>query len=88
MPLYDFKCRKCGHRFEELVRVNDTAACPKCKARSAERLFSMSAAVSTDKSRTRTAKIARRTATGINREKKAAEREYERNYIKEHSNSD
>jgi putative FmdB family regulatory protein len=85
MPLYDFKCKKCGHRFEELVRVNDTVDCPKCKARNAERLFSTSAAVSTDKTRTRTAKIARRTASGINREKKAAEREYERNYIKEHS---
>ena len=85
MPLYDFKCRKCGHRFEDLVRVNDAVNCPKCKARNAERLFSTSASVSTDKSRTRTAKIARRRASGVNREKKAAEREYERNYIKEHS---
>jgi putative FmdB family regulatory protein len=85
VPLYDFKCKKCGHRFEELVRVNDTADCPKCKARNAERQFSTSAAVSTDKTRTRTAKIARRTANSINREKKAAEREYQRNYIKEHS---
>jgi putative FmdB family regulatory protein len=85
MPLYDFKCRKCGHRFEELVRLNDPADCPKCHTRNAERLFSATAAVSTDRSRTRTTKIARRAASGINREKKAAEREYERNYIKEHS---
>jgi putative FmdB family regulatory protein len=85
MPLYDFKCRKCAHRFEELVRLNDTVDCPKCKAKNAERLFSTSAAVSTDRSRKRTTKIARRAASSINREKKAAEREYERNYIKEHS---
>lgn len=84
MPIYDFKCRECGHRFEELVRLNDTADCPKCRAKNAERQFSMSAAVSTDKTRKRSAKIARRSANAINREKKAADREYERNYIKEH----
>jgi putative FmdB family regulatory protein len=85
MPLYDFKCTKCGHRFEELARLNDTVDCPKCKARNAERQFSMTAAVSTDKTRTRTAKIARRRASGVSREKKAADQEYTRNYIKEHS---
>ena len=88
MPLYDFRCRKCGHRFEELVRLNDTVGCPKCKARNAERLFSMSAAVSTDKTRGRTAKIARRAATSVHKEKKAADDAYTRNYIKEHSNTD
>jgi putative FmdB family regulatory protein len=32
MPLYEFKCRKCGHRFEYLSRnAGDTPdACPKC----------------------------------------------------------
>lgn len=85
MPLYDFKCKKCGHRFEELVRLNDTADCPKCKARNAERLFSTSAGVSTDKTKARTSKIARRVASGVHREKKAADQEYQRNYIKEHS---
>jgi putative FmdB family regulatory protein len=87
MPLYDFKCRKCGHRFEELVRVNDDAVCPKCGAPNAERQFSPSAAVSTDKSRKRTASIARRRANAIGKEKKAADAEYHRNYIKEHSDS-
>ena len=85
MPLYDFKCRKCGHRFEELVRLNDDAACPKCGAPKAERQFSPSAVVSTDKSRKRTAKIARGRANAIGKEKKAADAEYHRNYIKEHS---
>jgi putative FmdB family regulatory protein len=85
MPIYDFKCRKCGHKFEELVRVSDSAACPKCKAANAERQFSMTAAVSTDRTRKRTAKIARGKAGAVQREKKAAEAEYTRNYIKEHS---
>jgi putative FmdB family regulatory protein len=84
MPIYDFKCRECGHRFEELVRLNDTTDCPKCGAKNAERQFSISAAVSTDRTRKRSAKTARRAANAISREKKAADREYQRNYIKEH----
>jgi putative FmdB family regulatory protein len=85
MPLYDFKCRKCGKKFEELVRVGGTADCPKCGAGDAERLFSMTAGVSTDKTRKRTTAIARRRAGAVKKEQDHAQREYERNYIKDHS---
>ncbi|HUL81445.1 MAG TPA: FmdB family zinc ribbon protein, partial [Gammaproteobacteria bacterium] len=30
MPLYDYKCRKCGVRFEELVKIGETPECPRC----------------------------------------------------------
>jgi putative FmdB family regulatory protein len=85
MPLYDFKCRACGHRFEELVRLGETAECPKCHDAASERLFSASAGVSTDRSRKRAAGGARRAAGKVKREKDHAQREYERNYMKEHS---
>lgn len=85
MPLYDFKCRKCGKKFEELVRLGETPDCPKCGAADAERLFSMTAGVSTTTTRERSAKVARRTARGVKREKDHAQREYERNYMKDHS---
>ena len=85
MPIYDFKCRKCGHRFEELVRVDEAAECPKCRDGAPERLFSTSAGVITDRDRKRTAGGARRRAGAVKREKDHAQREYERNYIKEHS---
>ena len=85
MPLYEYQCRKCGHRFEELVRLGDTPNCPACHADSPEKLFSTSAGVSTDKTRKRTAKQARRAAGAVKREKDHADREYERNYIKDHS---
>ena len=32
MPIYDFKCDKCGHRFELFTSISrrSQAACPKC----------------------------------------------------------
>jgi putative FmdB family regulatory protein len=84
MPLYEFKCRACSHRFEELVRLGEVPECPKCRYASPERLFSASAGVSTERSRKRTAGVARRAAGKVKREKDHAQREYERNYLKDH----
>lgn len=84
MPLYEFKCRACGHRFEDLVRVGEVPACPKCHDGAPERLFSTTAGVSTERSRKRAAGVARRKAGAIKREKDHAQREYERNYLKDH----
>jgi putative FmdB family regulatory protein len=85
MPLYEFKCRACGRKFEELVRLGETPKCPNCGDATPERLFSTSAGVITERSRKRAAGVARRKASAIKREKDHAQREYERNYIKEHS---
>lgn len=40
MPLYEYKCSKCGHRFEKIesVGASETKKCPKCGAK-AERLL-------------------------------------------------
>jgi putative FmdB family regulatory protein len=40
MPIYEFDCRSCGARFEELVRSGATAACPNCGSDDVERRFS------------------------------------------------
>lgn len=34
MPIYEFECTSCGHRFEELMRLSDPdpAVCPDCGA--------------------------------------------------------
>ena len=47
MPIYEFSCRSCGHRFEELVGAHigvgaSEVVCPKCGAEKAERLLSTS----------------------------------------------
>lgn len=41
MPIYEYECTKCGHRFERLQRVADrkVRTCPVCKGR-VQRLFS------------------------------------------------
>ncbi len=40
MPLYEYKCQKCGHRFEKIESMNasTTKKCPKCGA-TAERML-------------------------------------------------
>lgn len=86
MPLYDYQCRQCGHRFEQLVKVDaPTPPCPACGATEPERLSSFSAAVSTGKTRQRSMTEARRRAGAVKKEKDAAHAEYLRNHIKDHS---
>jgi putative FmdB family regulatory protein len=41
MPIYEYRCTKCGHRFESIQKVSDPplSKCEKCKGK-AERLIS------------------------------------------------
>jgi putative FmdB family regulatory protein len=41
MPIYEYRCTKCGHRFEAIQKVSDPplSKCEKCKGK-AERLVS------------------------------------------------
>jgi putative FmdB family regulatory protein len=85
VPIYEYKCRQCGKRFEELVKIGETPECPRCHDPRPEQLFSMTAAVSTSATREKSLRIARSTARSVKREKDHADAEYHRNYIKEHS---
>lgn len=40
MPLYEYQCRKCGHRFEEIQKFSDKPIkrCPKCKKGTVDKL--------------------------------------------------
>lgn len=40
MPLYDFACRSCGHRFEARSSPDEAASCPECGAPESQRLLS------------------------------------------------
>ena len=37
MPLFDYACRDCGHRFEALVQGRSKPACPECAGRKLEK---------------------------------------------------
>jgi putative FmdB family regulatory protein len=44
MPLYEYECKKCKHRFDLIQKVSDPPAskCPKCGGRKIEKLISAS----------------------------------------------
>jgi len=43
MPIYEYRCRECGEKFEKLVlraRDAETIECPRCGQRASEQLYS------------------------------------------------
>jgi len=43
MPIYEYKCKHCGHVFDEFQKVGDTGEnlkCPSCGAAKPEKMFS------------------------------------------------
>ena len=46
MPLFEYECRGCGHRFEYLTRESQTPSCPSCKGAELQKLMSVFAAQS------------------------------------------
>lgn len=58
MPIYDYKCRTCGHEFELIVLRTTVVACPSCQSAELEQLLS-SFAVSTESIRQSNLKAAR-----------------------------
>ena len=40
MPIYEYQCRQCGHRFEQLVRAGSRPGCPECGSRGLDKQFS------------------------------------------------
>lgn len=45
MPLFEFECRNCSYKFEDLVSASQTTvACPKCSSTDTRKLLSVFAA--------------------------------------------
>ncbi len=40
MPMFEYRCTRCGHEFEELVFGDKTPVCPACHAEATEKLIS------------------------------------------------
>jgi putative FmdB family regulatory protein len=43
MPLYEYTCRKCSHRFERLEssKISQVASCPSCHSEEVDRLLGL-----------------------------------------------
>jgi putative FmdB family regulatory protein len=40
MPMYDYRCKVCGHEFTEIHAINDPLPeCPECEAEAVQRLI-------------------------------------------------
>jgi len=46
MPLFEYECRGCGHRFEFLTRESQSPSCPACQGVELQKLMSVFAAQS------------------------------------------
>lgn len=40
MPLFEYECRECGHRFEAFIFGSRHPACPECGSEELEKLLS------------------------------------------------
>lgn len=74
MPIYEYHCRACGHRFEQVVLPATTPTCPSCQGHDLERLLSLFS-VSSEATRTSNLSSARRQHAKIQRDKQVAEHE-------------
>jgi putative FmdB family regulatory protein len=80
MPLYDFRCRACGHEFEALLRPpENNVSCPACRHADVERMLS-AFAVSTDERRSAAAKASREAQIRGRRDAIIADEEYRRKH--------
>ena len=47
MPIYEYACRDCGHKFEALVRSDTVPECSACHSTELEKLLSVFATTAT-----------------------------------------
>jgi putative FmdB family regulatory protein len=86
MPLYDFRCRGCGHEFEALVRAADPTPpeCPGCHGRELEQLLSTFAVSSAEKTQAAATAKRQREANVARRENVVMDIEAERHRLEDH----
>ena len=73
MPLFEYKCRQCGHQFEYLVLHSSPAPeCPECRKQDLEQLISL-CTMSSEATRTAHLSVARAKADAIRTEKQRQE---------------
>ena len=79
MPIYEYSCKSCQHRFETLVRGGETPMCTSCGSAELERIFSLPA-VSSDDTRARAMGAAKRRDAAQAKDKAHEQLKYERGH--------
>ena len=74
MPIFDYRCRSCGHEFEAIVRVSQPATCPSCQGTDLEQLISLFS-VSSASTRQTALKKAREQQQNVKKEQAIAHQE-------------
>lgn len=79
MPLYDYKCTACGHRFEVLVRGGAAPTCVSCGSDALERLLSLPG-VKSESTKARSLRAAKRRDAVQGTERVQEQLRYERSH--------
>ena len=79
MPLYDFKCSACAHRFEALVRGGKAPTCDACGSEALERLLSLPT-VKSESTKARSMRAAKRRDATQGTERVQEQLRYERSH--------
>jgi putative FmdB family regulatory protein len=82
MPIYEYECRDCHHRFEAIVRVAESATCPSCQSANLERLISMFA-VDAPGTRSKALSAIQKTNAKVTNDKLWADYEYDKKHRNE-----
>ncbi|PWU11466.1 MAG: hypothetical protein C5B51_02590 [Terriglobia bacterium] len=76
MPIYEYECPQCGHRFEYLVLSSTPAAeCPSCGNRDLKQLISL-CSMSSETTRQANLSAAHKKAAGVRGEKTREEHKH------------
>jgi putative FmdB family regulatory protein len=84
MPIYEYECRGCGHRFEYLVlRTSPAAKCPSCNKKDLKQLISLSA-VSSESRRQANLSSAHKRAALIRKDKQHEDHKHLHEHFEDH----
>ena len=76
MPIYEYECEKCRHRFEYLVlRTSPAAECPACHRKDLKQLISLSA-MSSEGTRAANLSVAHKRAAGVRHDRQQDEHQH------------
>jgi putative FmdB family regulatory protein len=79
MPIYEYACKACGHRFERLVRKDTVLNCPACEGQHLERLLSLPS-VQSESSRNLSLRAAKRRDAAQGNERMQEQLRYEQSH--------